>query len=852
MILDYLENIVQLSAILVAVLLSLFRYIESKNKSWLYAVSFFFGSLLSSYFWTAYLVIMGDTPNVSDVFAYFGWNLAFFSLVPLLIHMKNGEGLRYFHVIMLIPIPLNIWQFTIYMQFGGILNSAYQVAICTLIAMLCLQSVMWYVKKKKDGAKKPYVAYAILVYVISEFGMWTSSSFDGLVADLYYPFSFLASATYLLLVWAMVKSLEEDESVEVHIGLKIQGVLKIAYVIVVILGSVGGILLGVWIRNKIAAGVNSESETDIFSIIPLILFLTSILMVVAAAVVIFVVTIEQKILENNKLREERQIAERSNVAKSEFLAQMSHEIRTPMNAVLGMNEVVLRESMKAVDSLPEDPEKLKTLFSDIKGYAGNIDSAGHSLLSIINDILDISKIEAGKLEIREEEYTLSSILNDISNMVGLRAEAKGLDFIIEVEEKLPDRLYGDELRIRQVITNILNNAVKYTREGSVTLYVGENGPQSYEAGKMMELVVAVRDTGIGIKEEDTGRLFNKYERMDLSKNKRIEGTGLGLSITQELLQLMNGSIDVKSDYGKGSEFVIRIPQKIISIEPIGDFRVKSAKDMEGKMNLEEELKAPEARILVVDDTKVNLIVVKSLLKDTELMVDTCDSGEKSLEMIKETSYDLVLMDQRMPGMDGVEALHHIREMEEGKDIPVICLTADAIQGAKKHYMEEGFNDYLTKPVDGKLLKQMIREYLPEEKVIGGSKTMEGIKNYEGKDIFAILEEAGVNTKEGLSYINEDKELYKSILLDYRESTAQSIDKIRGCMRDKNMKDYGIYAHSIKSTSKTIGADELSEIAKGLEAAADEEDWQAILKASPALISKADALIKLIGEIEDQL
>lgn len=720
MVLELFENIFQLVAILAALLISIFRYIVSRNRTWIYSVVFFLSSLLSCYFWTAYLIIMGSTPNVSDMLAYFGWNTSYLVLLLLLIHIKSPQERRYFHILMLVPIPLNLWQLSLYITFGGVLNNIYQVTVCTLIACFCIQSILWHIRHR-DISAPPHVHAAAFIYVTTEFGMWTCSCFDDPIGSLYYPCSFLNSLSCLLLVWAIMLSEKKDEVSGLNMDKRVQNILKSVYVNVTLVCALGGLMLGAWIRDVLSSGISGQADTSVYDIIPLILFLISLIIVAATVTVIFIVIFEQKVMENNSLREARKVAERSNAAKSEFLAHMSHEIRTPMNAVLGMNEMVLNESIRARDDLPEDREELHSIFSEIVSCSGNIESAGNSLLAIINDILDLSKIEAGKLEIREGQYRLSSVINDVGNMVCFRARAKDLDFLVDVDENLPDLLYGDEVRIRQVVTNVLNNAVKYTQEGSVTLSVKADGTEGYEKGQTIRLVFFIRDTGIGIKEEDMGRLFQSFERMDMKENSAIEGTGLGLAITRRLVGMMNGTIEVKSRYREGSEFILHIPQKVMSSETVGDCLRKTEDNSEKAYDGGDSFFAPAARVLIVDDTRMNLIVAAGLLKDTGMIIDTAGGGDEALELAAKSDYDLILLDQRMPVMDGIETLHILREREdrEGKHTPVICLTADAIDGARDRYLKEGFTDYLTKPIEAKNLKKMVLKYLPEDKIQKG-------------------------------------------------------------------------------------------------------------------------------------
>ena len=851
MTLEYVENSIQLFANIAALLVCLFQYISSSEKGWVYGTLFFLCNLLSSYYWTAYLVVMWSTPQISSVFSYFGWNLAYFILLLLVLRVRGKEERKYFHPLMLLPIPLNIWQLTLYLPYGGVVNNVYQVAVITAISCFSLQSICWYFKKRRAGAKPPYIAFAALVFAICECGMWTCSCFDEPVGSLYYPFSFFASADYLVLVWALFKTYPPQQNqTDSFMDKRYQNFLKAAYFAVVTIGCMGGILLARWMRDTMRANLGEAARSEIFNVIPVVLFIISVFITAFADAIILLVQFSVKVAENNKLREARRIAEHSNAAKSEFLANMSHEIRTPINAVLGMNEMIMRESLQARDLPPGEREAVRQAFSNICAYSGNIRSAGSNLLAIINDILDLSKIEAGKLEIVEANYKLSSILNDVSNMTAFKAKQKGLDFRVEVDSALPDGLYGDEVRIRQIITNILNNAVKYTKEGSVVLSVkGENGAAAEEGGQT-RLKIAVKDTGVGIRKEDMGKLFEKFERIDLEKHSTVEGSGLGLAIARSLLDQMGGRIEVSSVYGKGSEFTIVLPQKVVSAEPMGNFQEKFRKNLLEAKPYKEAFRAPDARILLVDDTQMNLTVVVSLLKKTEVKIDTAISGAEAIELARNIHYDLVLMDQRMPEMDGTEAMRRIRDEQDGlnRETPFICLTADALIGARKRYLAEGFTDYLTKPIDSAALEQTLINYLPENKVRVEQEEellISPADHEGGTEAFDALKAVGVDAATGLGYCENSADLYGTVLREYMKGAREKSRNLQKCFEAEDWKNYAIFVHSLKSTSRMIGAADLSEMAAKLEAAADAEDGETVKSGHDSLMARYTSLAEAI-------
>ena len=605
----------------------------------------------------------------------------------------------------------------------------------------------------------------------------------------------------------------------------------------------------------------------------------------------------ERIQEEQKLKEDLRVAEAASEAKSSFLSNMSHEIRTPINAVLGMNEMILRESNEA-----------QTL-----EYASTIQRAGNTLLSLVNDILDFSKIEAGKMEILPVQYNLSSVINDLVNMIITRVKDKKLELKVVVDENIPDLLFGDEIRIKQCATNILTNAVKYTEKGSVTLefsyeeidqtsincpvimtdssanegdvvdsgVIGSVEPDCSEESKFIALTVRVADTGIGIKEEDIQKLYSPFERIEEIRNRTIEGTGLGMSIVKKLLAMMNTRLVVKSVYGEGSDFSFTVLQKVCDPEPIGDFEKRYKESVNIKKQYHESFTAPDAKILVVDDTSMNLTVIKGLLKQTLVQVVTAESGKEALRLVQQEKYDLIFLDHRMPEMDGIETLAAMKNLDDNLNTDTVCiaLTANAVAGAREFYLESGFADYLSKPIDPGRLENMLIQYLPSEKVVlseasmgdDGSRLADDCSRLadnagfmasnnvseimEGSDsrlsngaAFGIVEGSdrrpSDNADSGImNYVNLGKRLsegmiklksYRGINVDEavrncggEDLALEVIEDFKLHLPDKlrmiteyeaagDIKNFTIQVHSLKSSARIIGAGELSKQAELLE------------------------------------
>ena len=411
----------------------------------------------------------------------------------------------------------------------------------------------------------------------------------------------------------------------------------------------------------------------------------------------------QLLNNNEKLRIAEQDATKANRAKSDFLASMSHEIRTPLNAVLGMDELILLETAKEKEADPALTER-------IRGYAENIKDAGQVLLSVINDILDLTKIESGRMEIKPAPYSLKTLVDDVGTMVRVRAEQKGLSYVQKTDPEIPDHLIGDELRIRQIMINLLNNAVKYTDSGEVEMDISMKDKND----QTLSLCICVKDTGIGIRPEDLPRIFGDFQRLDEDHNRHIEGTGLGLSIVKRMIGLMNGDINVSSEYKKGSVFTALIPQQI-NREP----EKAGAAGKYKKLGEAITYHTPDCRYLVVDDNRLNLLVATRFLDGLNGHIDTAKSGPEALERMRENKYDLIFMDHMMPDMSGVKAFELSLEDPDNinKSTPMIMMTANALSGVREEYLKKGFADYISKPIEIAELLRIVKLHLPSEKVI---------------------------------------------------------------------------------------------------------------------------------------
>lgn len=534
--------------------------------------------------------------------------------------------------------------------------------------------------------------------------------------------------------------------------------------------------------------------------------------------------------DREKLIDMSERAVAANEAKSSFLSNMSHEIRTPINAVLGMNEMVLRES--------DDPAVIS--------YSESIRTAGNTLLGLINDILDFSKIEAGKMEIIPVDYNLATVFSDLVNMIQTRLDNKGLMLITDFDSKMPHLLHGDEVRIKQIITNILTNAAKYTEKGSVTFSATyEKIPDEPDS---IMLKVAIKDTGIGIKQEDMAKLFSKFERIEEERNRNVEGTGLGMNITQRLLEMMDSKLDVSSVYGEGSVFGFTLKQQVRKWDELGNYEEAHKNSVASRKKYHEKFTAPDAHILVVDDTVMNLLVFTSLLKSTQVKIDTAESGDDGILLTLKNKYDIIFLDHMMPHKDGIETLKEIMASDSNpnRDTPTICLTANAISGAREKYLEAGFTDYLTKPIESAKLEEMICEYLPPEKLKSSVviKPKEPPKAVVPDAVFNIIE---LDAVQGIINAGSE-ELYLELLRSYSEMMNGYLDKMTDYWLSGDIENTTVMLHSLKGASRTIGAEQIRRHARRLEAAGNSGNPDVINKEMDDLLFKCRILGSQIASV----
>ncbi len=1138
MILEMYENIFLLFFTLAGLFICLSGFVRYPKRMWVYITAFFLGKFLSDYHWAVYTLIMKENPEISEFLVYFGWNVSYLMLLLFVRHIQSEEEKAYRNPLIFLPVPINLLQLCKYLTFGGIFNNFWQVTVTTLAAMTCMQSILYYARNKKNGAKRPVVHIMILIYITIVYCMWTSSCYwwNTDITNPYYTFMLMEGIAILMIACIVYRTRpdrEKEEDIKSVIGSRYSYIMRALFAFIIVGCCFGGYMLAQMIRMRVDAvgeegffsygnialmlffvsvtmvmltlslmyaiysyhrgkgldsdqkrelrgkfnfaftliatfllmlfaviymmrllyrvslsdlytncddkvtriseglteylnttksvlwvtadtvdqmmisGVDSKeihnylrSETDslvvrfdenytglygyidgaymdgldweppagydptsrdwyadgikaggdtavispyvdlytgdvIISVSRMLsdgksvialdvtmnhiqdvladidlgaggygmivnadglivahpyealkgrkcsdiygeefmadimdnagdrintviggenyavfvndvmgqwytvvlvnsrellsgvrtqMIINGIVYMIVFLLVIFFYSVgytnerntnrlmaelkdekQKQDYEAAVLKLEKSVADQANQAKSRFLADMSHEIRTPINAVLGMNEMILREA---------DNE-------DIREYARNIHTSGEALLSLINTILDFSKIEDGKMELVPVEYNTADLIRYLINSVDERARTKSLDFITVIDPSIPSSMSGDDMRLGQVIINLLTNAVKYTKEGSVTLTLKNNGIKD---GRI-SLYAEVKDTGIGIKEEDRERLFESFERLETEKNRTIEGTGLGMSIVTKLLGMMGSELSLDSTYGVGSTFSFTVLQGVIDDTPVADTWKKAGGEEARRQSVVDpySFTAPQCHVLVVDDTAMNLMVAKNLLKTTQMRIDTAASGKEALNLCMVYDYDVIFMDQRMPEMDGVETFHLIREQKNGinTDTPVICLTADAITGAKERYIAEGFAGYLTKPIDWLSMEKLLLKVLPAGKVIR-EETYDGVPASVYSEQIAALDEAGIDVAVGLKHCQDSEDIYRSVLTEYVKEAASRIQKLNGYHESKDWKNYGILVHALKSTSAMIGAVNVSRLAGDMEKAADSE------------------------------
>ena len=537
--------------------------------------------------------------------------------------------------------------------------------------------------------------------------------------------------------------------------------------------------------------------------------------------------------EEEKARVTARAAEAASLAKSQFLANMSHEIRTPLNAILGMSELALR----ATDSGAKDDCLL------------DIRSSGRNLLENINSILDLSKIEAGKMEITPQNYHILSTLHDTITVLGMRAREKNLDFQAQVSEIIPAVLYGDNVSLSHIIMNLGSNAVKYTPSGSVTMMVGwEDAPRDGEDGY---LIIHMEDTGVGIRGEDMPYLFESYGRLEDRVNRHIEGTGLGLPICQMLTQLMGGQLGVQSTYGEGSDFWVRIPQKIVDPTPCGHYRTEPVRESVSDYH---SFTAPECVVLLVDDQEINRKVARGLLQPYGMEVVEAANGPEALNLVTQIWPDLILLDHMMPGMDGVEVAKRIRKQGQKNPcfalVPIVALTANAMKGVRETFLANGFNDFLPKPVELEKLDAVLRAWLPPEKQLPAAPA-ETAPPLTPEPVPEDLRDLpGIDAAAGMGYCGT-AELYRQTLLLFRDQLPQRLERLEAALANENLGDYIIEAHSLKSAARWIGAEEAGARAEALEHAAKEGRSESLAQGTSELLSLCRFLLRSLQSLPSE-
>lgn len=583
--------------------------------------------------------------------------------------------------------------------------------------------------------------------------------------------------------------------------------------------SFSGIIIFVWL------GLYSRTHEPLYAV-PQSRLTSLFILCASLAIGIIIIIMYVSYRSNEKaiieLKEKNQQIENAGEAKVNFLANMSHEIRTPMNAILGMTDLILSESI----SLP------------VREKTEHIYTASRSLLTIINDILDFSKIESGKMEVIIGEYRLSHMLSDIYFLMAPRAENKALNMSVQVHGEIPDLLIGDEIRIKQVLLNLVSNAVKYTEKGGITIHVSAR-----QTPCGVHLKFSIEDTGMGIRPLDMDKLFSSFTQINTRQNRKIEGTGLGLAISKQLVTIMEGFTNVESSYGKGSVFSFVLPQAVADPAPmVFDSQKSHAIDNIRSQNIRiYNFTAPEAKILLVDDVEMNLKVSEGLLKPYRMQISTAKSGSECLRKLQESKdYDIVFMDHMMPGMDGVDTTKLIREMEDSyyRRLPIVAFTANALTEVKSLLLSSGMNDFITKPIDMNDMHRALLNWLPNEKIISSNNDMPRTENNITWNL------PGIHVNLGIAYSGGETR-YLEFLGIYCDSAGKILQRLKEALTESNWKQYEINVHALKSTSAGIGATDLSELAKELEKACSQKEYEFILSHTAELEDMVETIVHTI-------
>lgn len=526
----------------------------------------------------------------------------------------------------------------------------------------------------------------------------------------------------------------------------------------------------------------------------------------------------------DEIKRVRRQAEKASIAKSEFLANMSHEIRTPMNAIIGLNDIIMEESEN----------------TEIYAYAKDVQSAAKNLLAIINDILDLSKVEAGKMELMYVNYYIKTMADEVIGMMDMVASQRGLVLKYECDDTIPCRYNGDDGRIKQILINILGNAVKFTKKGYVRAYI--TGKPGRDEDEEM-LIITVQDTGCGIREEDLGKIFEDFRQVDSKRNRSAEGTGLGLAIVKHLVELMEGSIEVESTYGQGTTVTIMIPQKIIDRHPVSEMPELPQREQK----LTDLFTAPGVKVLIVDDNVINRKVARSFLKSYEFDLVEAESGPEAIERVRESRFDIIFMDHMMPGMDGIEAAQTIRSDcgENGTAPVIVALTANAMEGMREQFLQCGFQDFIAKPLDRRELNQLLLRWVPE-KYRQSEELEEEAKPPNPLD-FQI---DGVDMEAAMQFFSGGEEDFVDLLDVYCTDGRRKL-QLLGDLVETDIVRYQIEVHGLKSASANIGAMKVSTMAREQENAAAQGNTELIAKESPLLLAEYEILLENIERFLEQ-